>query len=289
MASANVTITTAANFIPELWQDAILDYAERKFQLKNQVTDLSGMLANGGDTIHIPRVDEETASQKSAGTAVQYSANTDGVTDLSIDQHFYEAKRIDDIVLVQESADLFNMYTKSMGYALAKKVESYLAFMIQGATANDVSLATDNTLTAAELRSGMQKLVDIGVDYTDGDTFLYASPAVYMYLLGLDQFVRFDSIGNAALPGNFSGALGQVYGMPVFPSVDWADAGTTGEETASIFTRNSILFGMQIKPRVQASYDIDYLATSVVADVLFGAVITQGWNYAGQIVNFNNP
>lgn len=31
---ANVTTTTAANFIPEMWRDAILDYAERKFQLK---------------------------------------------------------------------------------------------------------------------------------------------------------------------------------------------------------------------------------------------------------------
>ena len=34
---ANVTTTTAANFIPEMWRDAILDYAERKFQLRNQV------------------------------------------------------------------------------------------------------------------------------------------------------------------------------------------------------------------------------------------------------------
>ena len=30
---ANVTTTTAASFIPEMWRDAILDYAERKFQL----------------------------------------------------------------------------------------------------------------------------------------------------------------------------------------------------------------------------------------------------------------
>ncbi|MFQ6610708.1 MAG: hypothetical protein ACE5D7_07910 [Fidelibacterota bacterium] len=287
---ANVTTTTAANFIPELWKEAILDYAERKFQLKNQVTDLSSLLSGGGDTLHIPRVDEETAAAKSADTAVTYGANTDGKTDLSIDQHFYEAKRIEDIVRVQESADLFGMYAKSMGYALAKKVENYLAVdIIQSATANDVNLSTDNQLTAGELRSGIQKLVDIGVDYTDGDTFLYCSPASYMYLLGLDQFVRFDSIGNSQVPGNFSGALGQVYGMPVFPSVDWGDTGAGGEETASIFTRSSVMFAMQIEPRVQAQYDIDHLATSVVADVLFGAVLTQSaGDSAGQIVNFNN-
>jgi len=289
MADANVTITTAANFIPEMWKEAILDYAERKFQIKDQVTDLSGLLVGGGDTLHIPRVDEETAAQKSAGTAVEYSANTDAKTDLVVNQHFYEAKRIEDIVRVQESADLFNMYAKSMGYALAKKVENYLAVsIIQAATANDTALATDNTLTAALLRSGLQKLIDIGVDYTDGDTFLYCSPASYMYLLGLDEFVHFDKRGDVA--GQVRGKLGEVYGMPVFASTDWDDGGTTGDETASIFTRDSVQFAMQIEPRVQSAYDIDHLATRVVADVLFGAVLTQGAaDAAGQIVNFTNP
>ena len=95
---ANVTTTTAANFIPEVWRDAILDYAERNFRLRNQVTDISDAIE--GDTIHVPRVSEETAAAKSADTAVTYSAQTDGETQVSMDQHHYEAKRIEDIVRV---------------------------------------------------------------------------------------------------------------------------------------------------------------------------------------------
>ena len=38
MATGNVTTTTAANFIPEMWRDAILDYAERKMQLRKITT-----------------------------------------------------------------------------------------------------------------------------------------------------------------------------------------------------------------------------------------------------------
>ena len=186
---ANVTVTTAANFIPELWRDAILDYAERKFQIKNQVSDFSSMLSGGGDILHIPKVTEETAAAKSGGSAVTYSANTDGKIDLTVDQHHYEAKRIEDIVKVQESADLFNAYARSMGYALAKKVENYLAVdVIQAATGNDVTLAADNTMTTALLRSGLQKLLDAGHDYTDGDTWFYGSPAAYMSMLSLGDF-----------------------------------------------------------------------------------------------------
>ena len=289
---ANVTTTTAAKFIPELWREAILDYAERSFRIRNQVTNVSD-LASGGDTIHVPRVSEETAAAKSADTAVTYSANTDGEASISINQHAYEAKRIEDIVRVQSSYDLFSLYAKSMGYGLAKKVENYLAVdIIQAATPNDVTLSSDNTFTTALVRSGLQKLLDIGVDYTDGETFMYASPAGYMSLMSLGDFTDYQERGPEAsgVGPNISGQLGRIYGMPVFTSTDWDDDGGTGDETASIFTKDSVLFAMQMEPRVQSEYDIDHLATSVVADVLFGASLTQAaGTAAGQVVNFNNP
>ena len=274
-----------------MWRDAILDYAERNFRLRNQVTDISDAIE--GDTIHVPRVSEETAAAKSADTAVTYSAQTDGETQVSMDQHHYEAKRIEDIVRVQSSYDLFNLYARSMGYGIAKKIENYLAVdILQAATANDVSLSSDNTFTSALVRSGLQKLLDQGVDYTNGDTFFYASPASYMSLMSLGEFSDFQERGpeSSGVGPNISGNLGIIYGMPVYNSVDWDDDGGSGDETATIFTRDSVLFGMNMEPRVQSAYDIDHLATSVVVDTLFGASLSQAaGDAAGQVVNFNNP
>jgi len=289
MADGNVTKTTAANFIPEMWRDAILDYAERKFQLRNQVLDFSSMLSSGGDILNIPKVTEETAASKSAGTAVTYTNNTDGVIQLAVDQHHYEAKRIEDIVRVQESADLFNAYAQSMGYALAKKVENYIAVdILQSATGNDVSLSTDNTFTTALIRSGLQKLLDAGHDYTDGEHYFYCSPAAYMSLLSLGDFTEAQKRGDAENP-LASGRIINAYGLEVYPSTDWDDDGGSGDETATIFNRNSVYFAQQLAPRVQSSYDIDHLATSVVADVLFGAALSHAANSTAMgIVNFNN-
>ena len=288
MADGNVTITTAASFIPEMWRDAILDYAERKFQLRNQVLDFSSMLAGGGDILNIPKVTEETAASKSAGTAVTYTNNTDGVIQLAVDQHHYEAKRIEDIVRVQESADLFNAYAQSMGYALAKKVENYLALLVQGATGNDVSLSSDNTFTTALIRSGLQKLLDAGHDYTDGEHYFYCSPAAYMSLLSLGDFTEAQKRGDAENP-LASGRIINAYGLEVYASTDWDDDGGSGDETATIFNKNSVYFAQQLAPRVQSSYDIDHLATSVVADVLFGAALSHAASSTSMgIVNFNN-
>ena len=285
---ANVTKTTAANFIPEMWRDAILDYAERKFQMRNQVLDFSSMLSSGGDILNIPKVTEETAASKSAGTAVTYTNNTDGVIQLSVDQHHYEAKRIEDIVRVQESADLFNAYAQSMGYALAKKVENYLAALVQGATGNDVTLSSDNTFTTALIRSGLQKLLDAGHDYTDGEHYFYCSPAAYMSLLSLGDFSEAQKRGDAENP-LASGRIINAYGLEVYASTDWDDDGGSGDETATIFNKNSVYFAQQLAPRVQSSYDIDHLATSVVADVLFGAALSHAASSTAMgIVNFNN-
>ena len=288
MADGNVTKTTAANFIPEMWRDAILDYAERKFVLRNQVQDFSSMLAGGGDILNIPKVAEETAAAKSAGSAVTYQNNTDGVIQLSVDQHHYEAKRIEDIVRVQESADLFNAYAQSMGYALAKKVENYIAALMQTASGNDVQLAADDTMTTALVRSGLEKLLDAGYDYGDGNTFMYASPKAYMSLLGLGDFTESQKRGDDENP-NVTGRLISAYGMELYPSTDWSEGGTSSTETASIFRSESIYFAQQVAPRVQSSYDIDHLATSVVADVLFGAALSHAANSTSLgIVNFNN-
>ena len=287
---AEVTTSTAANFIPEMWRDAIMDFAMRKFQLKNQVMDFSSLMKDGGDILHIPKVTEETAANLSSGSAVTYGANTDGKVDLTIDQHAYEAKRIGDHVRIQESADLFNAYAKSMGYAIAKYIENYIAVtVLQSATANDVTLSTDNTFTTALIRSGLQKLLDAGHDYADGETYFYMSPAAYMSAISLQDFTDAGRRGDVANP-NVSGSLGSVYGMPTFVSTDWDDDGGTGDETATIFKKEAVYLAAQLQPRVQSAYDIDYLSTSVVVDCLFGACLSHAAGTAAcGVVNFANP
>lgn len=144
-----------------------------------------------------------------------------------------------------------------------KKVENYLAVdVLQSATGNDVTLTTDNQVTSAELRSGLQKLLDAGFDYADGETFLYASPASYMYLLGLQDFYDSSRRGDEQNP-NVSGSVGMIYGMPTYISTDWDDDGGTGDETATVFKKESVYMAMQLQPRVQSAYDIDHLAINL--------------------------
>jgi|11_taG_2_1085331.scaffolds.fasta_scaffold40442_2 hypothetical protein len=284
---ANVTGTggKADVFIAELWSDAILDYAEKRMILRNQVTDLSSM-AKGGDRIHIPKVQEDTHASKSADTAVTYDANTEEERVLVLDQHVYEAKRIEDIAQVQASQDLFNIYAQSMGYSLAKAVEANIATSLQAGTSNVVTLATDDIILPAELRSGLELLLDQNYDYTDGDTFFYANPKAYMGLMGQGDFTKANERGQGAPIA--SGQLMSIYGMPVLPSTNWSEGGTA--VSGSVFKRESVYFAEQFGVRSQSAYDIDHLATRVVVDMLFGSMKSHANNdQALGVVNFKNP
>ena len=282
---ANVTKTTTDVFLGEMWSDAVLEFAQKRMQLRNQITDFS-TLATGVDRINIPQVKEDTKRDKSADSAVTYDANTDTSRTIPLDQHIYEAKRIEDIANVQSNQSLFEVYASSMGYSLAKGVEAYLAGKIQGHTQNLVTLATDDIILPAELRSGLELLLDQNYDYTDGDTFFYANPKAYMGLMGQGDFTESQKRGDAVNP-IVSGNVMEIYGMPVYPSTDWSEGGVN--ISGSVFKRESVYYAEQFGVRSQSAYDIDHLATSVVVDMLFGATLSHPEeNALGGIVNFKN-
>jgi|TARA_R100001129_G_scaffold157096_1_gene120438 hypothetical protein len=282
---ANVTKTTTDVFLGEMWSDAVLEFAQKRMQLRNQITDFSA-LATGVDRINIPQVKEDTKRDKSADSAVTYDANTDTSRTIPLDQHIYEAKRIEDIANVQSNQSLFEVYASSMGYSLAKGVEAYLAGKIQGHTQNLVTLATDDIILPAELRSGLELLLDQNYDYTDGDTFFYANPKAYMGLMGQGDFTESQKRGDAVNP-IVSGNVMEIYGMPVYPSTDWSEGGVN--ISGSVFKREAVYYAEQFGVRSQSAYDIDHLATSVVVDMLFGATLSHPEeNALGGIVNFKN-
>ena len=282
---ANVSKNTTDVFLGEMWSDAVLEFAQKRMQLRNQVTDFSA-LATGVDRINIPQVKEDTKRDKSADSAVTYDANTDTSRTIPLDQHIYEAKRIEDIANVQSNQSLFEVYASSMGYSLAKGVEAYLAGKIQGHTQNLVTLATDDIILPAELRGGLELLLDQNYDYTDGDTFFYANPKAYMGLLGQGDFTEAQKRGDTINP-IASGSVIEIYGMPVYPSTDWSEGGVN--ISGSVFKRESVYYAEQFGVRSQSAYDIDHLATSVVVDMLFGATLSHPEeNALGGIVNFKN-
>lgn len=296
--AGNVTITTAAVFIPEVWAEPIDNFHKAAKRLTMRVRDVSELMPAGavqGDTIHVPRVSAETVQTVTPNTSLTFKTNTDPETTLNIDQHKAVAKRIEDMATIQAHTSLLIPYVQSMVYGWHKNTEAFVAAILQTATAHDVSLTTDNQLTAAEFRNGEQNLMDqeydIDLARAMGQLSFYSSAAIKQYLKGLGVFVETDKTGVAPGAG-ITGEIAKAYGTPLTNSTDWGSAGTTGEEGATLFDRTAVLFAMQQNLTLEHSraHAAGVLGDNVTVSGIFGGTLTfPAANANGLIVNFNNP
>ena len=301
MASGNVTAATAANFIPERWMEPILDYAERALGIRRRVSNAYDLaidppdVVRRGDILHVPRIAEETAATKSADTAVNFTTFTDAKTDVTIDQHAYVAKRVEDIAAIQANLDLLEAYVQAMVYGVEKNIEAYVGVtLLQAASGHDVSLATDNQLTAAEFRTGEKNLMDEGYGLNMwkqmGELSFYSDAAVHQYLKGLGTFTDFEKTGIAP-GGAVTGLLPFVYGVPVVDSTDWDDDGSTGNEEATLFHKSAVLLAVQQEPVLELGRNLQQLSDEIVYSVLYGGSLSLGGAADSTLtaVNFNSP
>lgn len=267
MASGNVTVTTAANFIPEVWSADILRATESNLVMANLVKRFDADVKSGGDTIHVPNLANLTAADKAAGTAVTFTNNTEGVTDITINKHKVTPFLIEDIVKAQSRTDLRSEYTEKAGYAIAKAVDSDLLGLYSGLSQ---SVAGGSGLTDANVISAIEYL-DTADAPRDNRSFVI-HPVAMSDLRALDKFTRYDATGAAGLQtGNKNGLVANVYGVDVYMSTNVVDvAGTPNSRQNLMFHKEAFALAMQQAPKVESEYSVDYLGTKVAAHTIYG-------------------
>jgi len=286
---AYLDTTTGANFIPELWAEPIYKFFMAKLKLRGSVDDYSALVKGAGDTVHIPKIAIDGTETKSVSTAVTFSASgTESKVSLSIDKHKYLANIFEDMALIQSNSELISKYTKMFGEQLARTVEDDIWAELDGfQTGQD--LAADNRVQADDLEAILNNLYSMDIDPND------CSMAVNNNILsdmlnpsgGIAQyFIRQDAVGEGS--GLRTGAVGLIYGMDVFYSRAISSSGTDGTKVGAVYRSDACVFAAQQDVRVQAQYDVEYLGTKVVADMIYGAKLV---DESGHLMGLNlvNP
>lgn len=264
---ANVTVTTAANFIPEIWSNDILRVVEANLIIGPRVHNYSAEVKEYGDTIHVPSVTEISATAKTAGTDMTFTANTEGVVDIAIDQHFYAAVKIEDIAKIQAKANLMSEYTTAIGYAISKKMDATLAALAAGFS--QTSGATNTAITDAVILTSIQYLDDANAPFTNRHFVI--KPAAKKDILSLDKFVLFQNTG--AVNGSsrvLNGVLGEVYGVEIGVTTNITQSASPVTNQNMMFHKDALGLATQEAVRVQSQYKLESLATIVAADAIWG-------------------
>lgn len=280
------TSTMFDNFIPEVWTKGVQYYFPRNLILGSLAMDWSSLVAQSGDKIHIPRINELSTGEKSQGSAVAtwtHNTTAEGEDVLSIDKHTYSGMLVEDIATTQANDDLLSKYTQQMAYALAKKVDEALEAELQSNTTNVIEMSGTGD-TAGKIQKGdfsliVKTLLEADIDYLN-DVYIVLTPAIYSTLFELDDFARADAVGDSLNHPRVNGFIGTMLGMPIYVSnvvgVKAAADGNAGTTKGYVFHKSALNMAYSIAPRTQSQYDIDYLGTKVVTDASYGCKLITG-------------
>jgi len=271
---ANITTTTAAVFIPEVWSMETLRATERALVMAPLVKRYDSQVKGRGDTLHIPKISNLSANDKTANTRVTTQTITESEIQLSINKWKETSFEIEDIVKVQSNYDLMANYTEKAGYAIAQVVDTDLLDLYTGFTNADVGTygvdITDAVIVAAH-----QKLDE--ADAPVEDRAFVIAPSQKAAIMKIDKFVRADYLGRYDQPTpvvkgpNNRYLWGDIYGTPVYYTNQVpTTAGTTVQTHNQLFHKEALALALQQSPRTQANYWAEDLAWLVTVDVIYG-------------------
>lgn len=224
-------------FVPELYSKKVL----RNFYLDTFYqdifnTDYEGEIKGQGSKVYIRKTPEITVNSYSIGTKLTYEVPSKDAGELVIDQGFYSAFQVDDVVAAQTDMNLVSMFSADAALrikiAVDKEVLEYISTRAatnnKGATAgiissninlglitgagNSVSITADNAI---------DKMVDINQVLDEqnipSENRWIILPAWYCALL------KKGDLRNAQVTGDATGVirnglLGEIDGMKVYKS-----------------------------------------------------------------------
>ena len=284
------TVTTAADFIPELWSDEVIAGYKKNLVVGNLVSKIAHK-GKKGDTIHIPQPTRGSATAKSANTAVAIQSDTHSKVDLSIDKHYEYSVLIEDITEVQALNSLRRFYTDDAGYALATQVDTDLFTLteaLQGGTVggsnadawekayigSGTTNYTGNSSNAADITDAGIRAMILVLDNANvpmDNRSLIIPPVCANDLLGINRFTEQQYIGSG--DAIKTGKIGMIYGIDVYISTNCpttTTANTATDRVGVLMHKDALALVEQMSVRSQTQYKQEYLGDLFTADTIYG-------------------
>lgn len=298
---ADVAATT-----PEIWGDFMLEPKFPKAVLANFFTDLSYLVEEGGDTLHVPNIytnkfTASTQANEGDGVVDQSPAQVD-VT-LSINLHYYVAWIFGDATIKQIafSDKLNKLYAEEAMNVLMVALEDALAALWSSVTTNVIG-DTATVLSDAEIRDAINALDSLDLELSE--TAFFFHPFVFWTQLGgiSKYYSQYSSNFNFIRDGVFGkmdqsrGLRGILYDQPCYVTTRIV----SGLQTyRNLFAHNTAFGYVRQTPgigggegsspsgiRVQADYLLQNLGMLTVADMLIGVAVLR--ESAACVVNANS-
>lgn len=210
---ANVTVTSAANFIPEIWANRALEILRANMVMAKLVLRDSDVASfTVGDTLNIPIPGTMVAKDKAADSTVTLQVPSDGTVSVVLNKHKEASFLVEDAVRAQQNQEVMDAYLNSAVVAIAERIETDLFGLILNAQTNLGTLGTG--LTGASLRAARNQLNKQKAPVAQ--RYAVLSPDDETTVMGDSNLATF--FANARPDTIARGAIGELYGLETYMS-----------------------------------------------------------------------
>ncbi len=268
---AGTSGSTEGTYIGEVWSRYLIVQVEKKLGLANLCDRrYESDLAKGGDIIHVPDVSNLAVRTKSENTAISYETVTVTNTNITVNTIKYAAFSVEDVTAGQSMYDIRKLYMPKLSYAIEKDIDSAVASLYSGFTANSNTIGTYNTDIDEDLILLAKQKLDDG-DVPASPRYLVIPPRQEAAIRKINRFTNKDysvaDFGGFAKPrpGMF---MGSIHGFDIHVSTNLTATGSSVDCAA--YHPEAITLVVGKKPDVREFYDMDYFALKIGALYVYG-------------------
>jgi N4-gp56 family major capsid protein len=277
---AGSTSVTLNDLLPTIISEALFVANERSI-MRGLVRNYN-VAPGAGKTVTVPIYPVQTAAVVSEGDEVSNTAVSTDVATLTVSQVGIRTL-VTDLAVNASSSNVVADLGRLFGEAIARKMDQDLIAKFSEFTTNTVG-STSTTITPALLMAAITKLKNGGVP-TDGVVAVLHPAVAYdlksaLTTTGNTAFGQ-GAFGDVANEAMRMGYVGQLFGIPVYETSNFSNAGAAGDYVGGIFHRDALGLAMMRDISIETQRRASFLGSDVVCSAMYGVgTIYEGYGVA---------
>jgi N4-gp56 family major capsid protein len=277
---AGSTSVTLNDLLPTIVQEALFVASERSI-MRGLVRNYN-VAPGAGKTVTVPIYPVQTAAVVTEGDEVSNTAVSTDVATLTVSQVGIRTL-VTDLAVNASSSNVVADLGRLFGEAIARKMDQDLIAKFSEFTTNTVG-STSTTITPALLMAAITKLKNGGVP-TDGVVAVLHPAVAYdlksaLTTTGNTAFGQ-GAFGDVANEAMRMGYVGQLFGIPVYETSNFSNAGAAGDYVGGIFHRDALGLAMMRDISIETQRRASFLGSDVVCSAMYGVgTIYEGYGVA---------